>query len=74
MPTGIMQERKARLNEAAAMLGATVVDNGEMNEWGVAVVGRHVGDIRYEPRAIKYGWLRTERSQQLAIWRDVCDS
>jgi hypothetical protein len=33
------------------MLGATIVDYGEMNEWGVAVAGKHVGDIRYEPRA-----------------------
>jgi hypothetical protein len=57
MASRITQDRHARVSEVAATLGATVADSGEMNGWDVAVAGKHVGDIRYEPRARV--WLAT---------------
>jgi hypothetical protein len=46
-----MQDSEARVDEAAATLGASIVDRGELTAWGIAMAGKHIGDIRYEPRA-----------------------
>ncbi len=57
MGSRIMQNRNAQVTEAAATLGATIADSDEMNAWDVAVAGKHIGAIRYEPRAGV--WLAT---------------
>ena len=53
----ILQERQRRVNEAAAAVGATVVEGDRMNLWDVAVLGTKIGQLRYEPRARV--WLAT---------------
>ena len=51
MPRNITQDRNAQVNEAAAALGASIAGSYEQNEWNVIVAGKHVGTIRFSPRA-----------------------
>ena len=57
MSSRVMQNRIADVAEAAAALGATVADSAKKNFWNVAVAGKYIGAIRYEPRARV--WLAT---------------
>lgn len=52
-----LEARKAEVIETAATLGAAIVERDEANEWGITVAGKHLGHIRYEPRARV--WLAT---------------
>ena len=57
MASRIVQDREAHLRDAATAVGASVVPSGASNRWRVAIAGRPVGDLRYEPRAGV--WLAT---------------
>jgi hypothetical protein len=57
MSSRSMQNRTAEVADAAAAFGATMADSDEKNFWDVAVAGKHIGVIRYEPRARV--WLAT---------------
>lgn len=47
----IKRARRKQVSDVAAWLGASVNAIDETNAWDVFVGGRHIGIIRYEPRA-----------------------